>query len=807
MRRFRRRNNSQGADLEARPQDEEDHEMSTRTSTRLQAQAPKDRPSNSGDNTAQPMPPEVSPRMIGDFDDNANSMWSLHMKEAKSHDEARIQSLKEDMDGVLIFAGLFSASLTSFIIDKIHDLRVDPTQQLVYYQQQNVALLAQISNQVSSIAPQVSIPFTPPLPFPNFTPKSSDVRVNAFWFMSLVFSLSAALLATLVQQWARDYMHVFQRYSNPLKSARLRQYLYEGVEGWYMPLVAESVPGLVHVSLFLFFLGLGDSLLALNTTIAITTIVPITVCGLLYVFSTFTPILNPQSPYQTPFSRVIWYLMQKVHPRSYSDRASGGGRKTVSSHMSKGRVQLAMEENEERKGRDVRAIRWLIDNSTEDDEMESFAMAIPGAFTSKWGIEVWREVSEPKQYEDTNPIRNNATVKSQTDADFRESIPPHHGSPLRQRTFHPRTLLRLFGRILGLRTASGISRGMTVAQSIPYAPNDPHAAINDLCERVGHLVDTCNNRSLFANKELWRKRARGCVETVASLVIYADIKLERFGDLGRLLREQVNFEKILELSAAGFDGSFVTCWICLSLVVVTRGISDHGTIKEHARSIIDSLSRFRVEDDSKQTNNGDADEMALKNARKIDNYFDSASQFCVYGLSGAFSSGQVRRTEEQVREVLKREHKVDISRLENVGTAAGQMEGIDMSVSDVNDTIRLVSHGLSKHLPGVSFDESRGTEPIQPIQFFNLSVAEGQVGQPFTPQFVFLGQRLRLLCSYAPKLRDIINGQGNGVCQEIFTAVSITIVRCLRQNTQAGLESVCDHSCRSFFRKYLYLFN
>ncbi len=74
----------------------------------------------------------------------------------------------------------------------------------------------------------------------------------------------------------RDYMHVFQRYSNPLKSARLRQYLYEGAEGWYMPVVAESVPGLVHVSL-LFFLGLGDSLLAVHTTIGITTIVLITV--------------------------------------------------------------------------------------------------------------------------------------------------------------------------------------------------------------------------------------------------------------------------------------------------------------------------------------------------------------------------------------------------------------------------------------------------------------------------------------------------------------------------------------------------
>ncbi|KAH9009421.1 hypothetical protein EDB83DRAFT_2234863 [Lactarius deliciosus] len=212
--------------------------------------------------------------MIGDFDDNANALWSLHVKEAMSHDEARIQTLKDDMDSVLIFvrvyitviAGLFSAALTSFLVDKIHDLQPDPAQQMVFYQQQNVALLAQISQQVSALTPQVPISSTP-LPTYAFDLNPSDVRVNVFWFMSLVFSISAALLATLVQQWVRDYMHVFQRYSNPLKSARLRQYLYEGAEGWYMPVVAESIPGLVHVSLFLFFVGLGDSLLNVNTTV------------------------------------------------------------------------------------------------------------------------------------------------------------------------------------------------------------------------------------------------------------------------------------------------------------------------------------------------------------------------------------------------------------------------------------------------------------------------------------------------------------------------------------------------------------
>ena len=40
---------------------------------------------------------------IGDFDGSANPLWALYGKEAKSNDESQIQSLKEDMDGVLIF--------------------------------------------------------------------------------------------------------------------------------------------------------------------------------------------------------------------------------------------------------------------------------------------------------------------------------------------------------------------------------------------------------------------------------------------------------------------------------------------------------------------------------------------------------------------------------------------------------------------------------------------------------------------------------------------------------------------------------
>ncbi|KAI9455888.1 hypothetical protein F5148DRAFT_1002173, partial [Russula earlei] len=315
----------------------------------------------------EPQHPNELPR-IGDFDSSANALWTLYKNETKSHDEARIQLLKDDMDGVLIFAGLFSAALTAFIIDSKQTLKLSPADQMVYYLQQNVAMLDQISHQISSLTPQASISSIPPPPFPAFQPLASDIRINAFWFMALVFSLSSALLAILVQQWVRNYMQVFQRYSDPLKSARLRQYLQEGCEGWYMPVVAEAVPGFLHVSLFLFFAGLCEFVLNLNMTVGLSTTVPIGVCGLLYVFTTFAPLIYPQSPYRNSFSGLIWYLIQTFHGRKYRDRDSKGELKSVSSNMAQGQMQLAMEETEERKCRDGRAIRWLVGNLTEDIE-------------------------------------------------------------------------------------------------------------------------------------------------------------------------------------------------------------------------------------------------------------------------------------------------------------------------------------------------------------------------------------------------------------------------------------------------------
>ena len=375
---------------------------------------------------------------------------------------------------------------------------------MVYYLQQSVAILSQVSQQLSFIAPQLAIPTTPPPPFPAFNPSPPNVRVNAFWFMVLAFSLSAALL---VQQWVRCHVRVFQRYSDPLKSARIRQYLYEGCDGWYMPVVAESIPGHLHISLFLSFVGLGDFVMNINTTVGLSTTIPIGISGLVYIFAIFVPVLYPQSPYRNSFSGLVWYIIQKskLFGRRFRDR--DGEPKFVSTNMTQGQMQLAMEETEDRKARDARAIWWLGDNLTEDAEIELFSMAIPGSFNGEWGLEVWKNVSEITGDTSQNADLNELATRRPTDASLHATFPNIAQPSLRFRTI-PHPIISIF-TLFRVCTACRLPASPMTSLPVQHTTNiRPHivptsgSIVREHSRRVAHMFDTCKNRALFPNDEL-----------------------------------------------------------------------------------------------------------------------------------------------------------------------------------------------------------------------------------------------------------------------------------------------------------------
>ncbi|KAF8798278.1 hypothetical protein BYT27DRAFT_7058745, partial [Phlegmacium glaucopus] len=193
-------------------------------------------------------------------------LWSIYNKQAESYDRALMETWKDDMDSIIIFAGLFSAVLTSFLVDATKNLKADPTDHTNALLNQTVVLLAQISQQLGPNGSQTII--SPLQPLEQFKLNPSDLRVNIFWYMSLGFSITAALGATLVQQWVRDYLQVFQRLSTSLERSRMRHYLFHGLSSNHMALLVECIPAFIHISLFLFFIGLAENLFATNHAVA-----------------------------------------------------------------------------------------------------------------------------------------------------------------------------------------------------------------------------------------------------------------------------------------------------------------------------------------------------------------------------------------------------------------------------------------------------------------------------------------------------------------------------------------------------------
>jgi hypothetical protein len=119
-------------------------------------------------------------------------------------------------------AGLFSASLTAFIIESYKTLISDSGDF-------TVQLLSQISQQLAAAANGSTFQTSTPA---HFVPSASSLVCNALWFISLGLSLTCALIATLLEQWARDFLHKADMRSAPAIRGQIFSYLYYGQSPW-----------------------------------------------------------------------------------------------------------------------------------------------------------------------------------------------------------------------------------------------------------------------------------------------------------------------------------------------------------------------------------------------------------------------------------------------------------------------------------------------------------------------------------------------------------------------------------------------
>ncbi|KAF7323620.1 hypothetical protein MKEN_00582500 [Mycena kentingensis (nom. inval.)] len=87
--------------------------------------------------TGRPKATELSSEDAG-----ASKLWAVYVKEAEKYDTALVESWKDDMDGMLVFAGLFSGVLSTFLGASYGLLQPDSGDT-------TVQLLTQISQQLA----------------------------------------------------------------------------------------------------------------------------------------------------------------------------------------------------------------------------------------------------------------------------------------------------------------------------------------------------------------------------------------------------------------------------------------------------------------------------------------------------------------------------------------------------------------------------------------------------------------------------------------------------------------------------------
>ncbi|TRM67018.1 hypothetical protein BD626DRAFT_627457 [Schizophyllum amplum] len=216
--------------------------------------------------------PQNTPWHIGDKEFHnkpagENTAWQECSKLVDTHDTTMCQVWGGEVDTLLVFAGLFSAVLTAFIIEAYKWLLEEPDD-----------LTADYLRQILAIMSNTTIPSVPRSSSRPSLPDDVVALINGLWFSSLTLSLSSALIGIVSKQWLREYLRDVGRTHETNLS--IRQVKYEGLTRWYVGAIITTIPLLLQTALFLFLVGIVYLLWHLQPTVAAI----ISVLGIFVVF-------------------------------------------------------------------------------------------------------------------------------------------------------------------------------------------------------------------------------------------------------------------------------------------------------------------------------------------------------------------------------------------------------------------------------------------------------------------------------------------------------------------------------------------
>ncbi|KAG8772306.1 hypothetical protein FRC12_003131 [Ceratobasidium sp. 428] len=227
-------------------------------------------------------------------------VWRQYVKLADEEDKDLVEDWDRIIDVTLVFAALFSAVITGFVLESAKGLQVDQSQAAV----SAVRDLAGTIRNAFNISPETR-PYQAQVTQveDTFSPTTASIWVNCLWFFSLGLSISVSLFAMLAKRWCYNFRS--QRFGTAFQRSMKRQKSWDNIEQWKMELIMEQLPTLMHVALIIYLSEIHKI-----TTIVVSALVGVTLVA--YWALTIITVWSQDCPLVTPFTRITWALIKPL---------------------------------------------------------------------------------------------------------------------------------------------------------------------------------------------------------------------------------------------------------------------------------------------------------------------------------------------------------------------------------------------------------------------------------------------------------------------------------------------------------------
>ncbi|KAH9168446.1 hypothetical protein EDB89DRAFT_1583042 [Lactarius sanguifluus] len=242
------------------------------------------------------------------FVDGSNLLFSMYNETTAEHDRKVVENWRSDADSAIVVNGLFSVMVAILLGRSYQDLRLKSQDVSAFYLSQIYQLSAAQNGTSTPLPFKVSDPST-------FSPAPSSVRSCALWTLSLVISLASTVIATLLRQWARRYLHITQEPRGSRNRARIRELVVHGVEREHLQRMSSVLPGLFHLSVFLFLSGLVHS--SNNSAVDLVILSITFICVGLYCFASVIPLSPFRNISYTPLTSFSWFSWSRIVSLTY----------------------------------------------------------------------------------------------------------------------------------------------------------------------------------------------------------------------------------------------------------------------------------------------------------------------------------------------------------------------------------------------------------------------------------------------------------------------------------------------------------